>query len=154
MRIELLINCPETIPALAKLWYEFLGRIWAPEISIESAELKFKSHLNETKLPLTLVALEDNYPIGMCSLRENDGIREGLKPWLGSLVVSQLHQKRGVAQLLMNAIRKKAKEQGFDALYLLTFDPTLPAYYQRLGWKKIGVDVLKGQDVTVMSIDL
>lgn len=154
MKIELLTHCPEKIPDLAKLWHELLGQIWVPDITIETAELKFKSHLNETKLPLTLVAFEDDKPIGMCSLRENDGIREDLKPWLGSLVVSKVHQKRGVAQLLMNGISKKAKELGFDDLYLFTFDPTLPTYYQRHGWEEIGKDLFRNHAVTVMRLSL
>ena len=154
MKIELLTHCPEKIPDLAKLWHELLGQIWVPDITIETAELKFNSHLNETKLPLTLVALENDKPIGMCSLRENDGIREDLKPWLGSLVVSKLHQKRGVAQLLMNGISKKAKELGFDELYLFTFDPTLPTYYQRHGWEEIGKDLFRNHVVTVMRTAL
>lgn len=154
MKIELLTHCPEKTPDLAKLWHELLGQIWVPDITIEKAELKFNSHLNETKLPLTLVALEDNKPIGMCSLRENDGIREDLKPWLGSLVVSKLHQKRGVAQLLMNGISKKAKELGFNELYLFTFDPTLPTYYQRHGWEEIGKDFFRNHVVTVMRTAL
>ena len=154
MKIELLKDCPETIPQLAKLWHELLGQIWVPDISIKSAELKFQEHLNEDVLPLTLVALEDNQPIGMCSLRENDGIREDLKPWLGSLVVSKVHQKRGVAQLLMNGISKKAKELGFDELYLFTFDPTLPTYYQRYGWEEIGDDFFRTHAVTVMRLSL
>ena len=131
-----------------------MGQIWVPDIAIEMVELKFKSHLNETKLPLTLVAFEDNQLIGMCSLRENDGIRDDLKPWLGSLVVDKAYQKRGVAQLLMDEIKNTAKEQGFKELYLFTFDPTLPTYYQRHGWEEIGKDLFRTHAVTVMKTSL
>jgi hypothetical protein len=41
-----------------------------------------------------------------------------------------------------------------EKLYLFAFDPTLPAYYERLGWRKIGMDEFKSHHVTVMEIGL
>ncbi len=36
--IDLLKNHHETIPALANIWHEVLGKIWMPEIGIEEIE--------------------------------------------------------------------------------------------------------------------
>lgn len=36
----------------------------------------------------------------------------------------------------------------------ITFAPTIPDYYKRLGWSKIGMDEYKGHPVTVMEISL
>jgi len=152
--IELLKNHPDAISSLAKIWHELLGQRWAPDVQLEDVEQKFYTHLNEAKLPLALVALANDKPIGMCALRENDGIREELKPWLGSLIVDKRYQNRGIGKQLMDAMKTYAKNMGFSELYLLTFDLTLPEYYQRHGWKKIGIDVLKSHPVTVMSIIL
>jgi len=77
-----------------------------------------------------------------------------LTPWLGSLIVDKAVQGRGIARLLVDSIKNKAKTMGHDSLYLLTFDPTLPDYYCSLGWKHIGMDSLLSHDVTVMSINL
>ena len=86
INIELLKQHQTDVPILAKLWHELLGKIWAPDVSIERVEQKFYEHCNEDKLPLAFVARENGQPIGMCALRENDGIRPDLTPWLGSLM--------------------------------------------------------------------
>jgi hypothetical protein len=51
-------------------------------------------------------------------------------------------------------VKVKAKAMGFETLYLFAFDPTIPAYYERLGWKNMGMDEFKGHPVTVMMIGL
>jgi predicted N-acetyltransferase YhbS len=153
-KIDLLKNHSDAIPSLAKMWHELLGSLWVPNISIEQVEAKFRTHLNDEKLPLAFVVLDDNVPIGMCSLRKNDGIRENLEPWLGSLIVSRAYQGQGIGKLLIESIKDKAKELGFHMLYLFTFDPTLPEYYRRQGWEDIGQDQFKSHDVTVMQIQL
>lgn len=71
----------------------------------------------------------------MLFARENDGIRLDLTPWLGSLVVDQKYQKQRVGKMLADATILKAKGLDFQ-LYLFAFDPTIPVYYERLGWKK------------------
>jgi hypothetical protein len=43
---------------------------------------------------------------------------------------------------------------GYNILYLLAFDPTIPSWYAKLGWESIGNDELFGHQVTVMSINL
>jgi GNAT superfamily N-acetyltransferase len=105
-------------------------------------------------LPLTLIALRDNKPIGMCSLRVNDGIRPDLSPWLGSLFVDPSARGLGVGKLLINAVIEKAHNMGFSNLYLLTFDDTLPKWYEKLGWKLIVKDELNGYPVSVMKFSL
>jgi GNAT superfamily N-acetyltransferase len=110
--------------------------------------------LNDQVLPITFVALDADLPLGMCSLRENDGIRPDLTPWLGSLVVDPKYQKQGIGKMLADITLLKAKELGFEKLYLFAFDPTIPEYYERLGWKKICIDEFKSHLVTVMRREL
>ncbi len=154
MKIDLLKNHPEMISSLAKIWYELLGQHWVPEVTLASIEQKFRAHLNEDILPLAFVAIENKKPIGMCALRENDGVREELRPWLGSLIVDKHCQNRGIAKQLIDVVKAQARCMAFNELYLLTFDKTLPQYYQRHGWKNIGTDILKSHPVTIMSISL
>lgn len=144
----------DCIPELAKIWHEVLGQIWLPDVPISRVEENLRNHLNTEQLPLTFVALQENKPVGMCSLRVNDGIRPELMPWLGSLVVCPSHQKQGIAKQLINRTKKEAQILGFKTLYLLAFDSTIPEYYCRLGWRPIGMDELKGHPVTVMEIML
>jgi N-acetylglutamate synthase-like GNAT family acetyltransferase len=154
IKIELLKNHPEAIDSLAQIWHQVLGRIWVPDVPIERVKQRFVEHLNDDSIPLTFVALFNAKPIGMCSLRENDGIRPDLMPWLGSLVVDPDYQKQGIGEKLINATKEKAKQLGFEQLFLFAFDPTIPEYYQKLGWQKIGLDQFKEHPVTVMEIGL
>lgn len=154
IKIDLLKNHPNSISELAKIWHELIGKVWAPKLSIEEVIKRFNDHLNENMLPLTLVAFDGSHPIGMCSLRENDGIRPDIAPWLGSLVIDPAYQKQGIGKLLVDAIKDKARELKFKQLYLFALDPDIPAYYGRLGWRSIGIDSFKGHPVTVMEIML
>ena len=154
IKIDLLKNHPNTIPALANIWHEVLGQIWVPDISVERVITRFADHLNDQALSITFIALDGDLPVGMCSLRENDGIRLDLTPWLGSLVVDPKYQKQGIGKMLADITLLKAKEIGFEKLYLFAFDPTIPEYYKCLGWRKIGMDEFKSYPVTVMEVDL
>ncbi|HAT8893447.1 TPA: GNAT family N-acetyltransferase [Legionella pneumophila] len=152
--IDYLKHHSDCIPELAKIWHEVLGQIWVPDVSISRVEENLRNHLNTEQLPLTLVALHEDKPVGMCSLRVNDGIRPELTPWLGSLVVSPTHQKQGIARQIINRTKQEAQILGFKNLYLFAFDPTIPEYYGLLGWCTIGMDEFKGHPVTVMEIML
>lgn len=150
--IDLLKNHSDCIPQLAKIWHEVLGKIWLPDIPISRVEERFVDHLNDNRMPLTCVAFQNKKPVGMCSLRENDGIRPDLKPWLGSLVVDPNYQHQGIGESLIDATKQKAIFLGFKKLYLFAFDPTIPDYYERLGWNNLGIDEFKDYKVTVMDI--
>lgn len=154
IKIKLLADCQEHIPTLAKLAYEEISRHWVPDASIEKVKNRLLSHLNKEKMPLAMVALHGDSPVGMACLRETDGIRPGITPWLGSLVVDPKFRKMKIGESLIEAIKKQAKIFRYDILYLLAFDPTIPDWYTRLGWKTIGEDVLLGHRVTVMSISI
>ena len=154
VQIELLKNHPEHIKRLVDIWCDVLGKVWLPDFNIEKVIKNFENHLNSENLPLTYIAFHEQLPVGMASLRVNDGIRPDLSPWLGSLVVDPAFQKRGIGEFLINAIKEKAKIMGFSKLYLFAFDPTIPDWYEKLGWKKIGIDQFKKHPVTVMEISI
>jgi predicted N-acetyltransferase YhbS len=152
--IKLLTDCQEYIPVLAELWYQEISRHWAPHASVEKAKQKLVEHLNSDKMPIAYVALLGDQAVGMACLRENDGIRPGVAPWLGSLVVSPKYRGHRVGEALINAVKDQAKDLGHQVLYLLAFDPTIPNWYARLGWTHIGDDELFGHRVAVMDINL
>jgi GNAT superfamily N-acetyltransferase len=154
LELKLLKECPDCIPQLAFIWQEVLGSIWLPDVPIERVKSNYLTHLNDNELPLTFVALLNNEPVGMCSLRDNDGILPEVGPWLGSLVVKPDAQKKGIGALLISRVKEKATELGFNKLHLFAFDRTIPHYYQSLGWNVIGVDKYKEHPVTVMDIRL
>lgn len=152
--IDYLANHPNAIEQLSHIWCEVLGKVWIPNMPIEAVIDKFHKHLNSNILPLTFVAFCEGKPVGMCSLRENDGIRPDLTPWLASLVVDSNFQNRGIGKLLIDAVKEKALALGFNKLYLFAFDKTIPNYYQSLGWKTIDMDTYNDYPVTVMEVGL
>lgn len=154
VKIDLLKNHPNTIPELTAIWQQVLGSIWLPDIPVERVIARFQEHLNENKLPLAFVAFCDGKPVGMCSLRDSDGIPPDLAPWLGPLVVHPDYQRIGIALKLINTIKQKAKQLGFSQLYLFTFDSTLVNYYSKLGWSVVGMDKFNGHEATIMEIAL
>ena len=152
--IDLLKNKKEAIPELVKIRYDVLGKIWLPDVTHKEVEDSLREHLNHDQLPLTVVAFHEGKPVGMGSLRKNDGIRPDLTPWLGTLVVSSSHQHQGIGQRIIDEIKVKTVQLGYKKLYLFAFDPTIPDYYERLGWQKIGMDLCNNLPVTVMEITL
>lgn len=154
IQIKYLSECVHHIPRLAKLQFEEISQYWVPNATTERLEQRFMEHANQEKLPITLVAIKNGEPIGMASLRINDGIRPDLTPWLGSLVVDKRYRGDKVGQKLINAAKQEAKLRSYKELYLFAFDKTIPTWYERLGWEKIGHEELFNHPVTVMSIDL
>lgn len=153
IKIDLLKNHPQAIPALANIWHEVLGKVWMPEIGIEEIKSLLYEELNQD-MPLTYIALYGEIPVGFCTLELNGGVRPDLRPWIGDLVVDPKYQKKGLRKILVDATITKTKELGFEKLYFLTFNPTISKYSQRLGWKKIGMDEFKSRPITVMELEL
>lgn len=153
IKIDLLKKHPNAIHTLANIWREVLGKIWMPEIGIEEIETLYYEELKKD-IPITHIALCDATPAGSCTLQLNDDVRPDLGPWISDLVVDLKYQKQGIGKMLVDATIEKAKELGFEKLYLFAFAPNIPEYYGRLGWKKIGMDEFKSHPVTVMEIDL
>jgi predicted N-acetyltransferase YhbS len=82
-------------------------------------------------IPLSLVALEDDKPIGTVNLVENDNDeRQDLTPWLAALLVVPEARGRGVGTRLVRSLVKEAAALGIPRLYLGT---DMPEYYARLG---------------------
>ncbi len=154
LEIKLLTECQEHIPELANLWFEEISKHWVPNASVERAKQNLIRHPNEDKMPMAFVAFSEGKPIGMVALRENDGIQPDLIPWLGSLVVDPAYRKRKVGEALIEATKNQARIFGYEKIYLLAFDKTIPKWYAKLGWKVIGKDVLFSHPVTVMSCSL
>ena len=152
--IKLLADCHEHIPKLAKLHYQEIGHHWVPNASIERTEQRFEEHKNRDQLPMTFVALENARFIGMVSLRENDGIRSDLTPWLGGLVVEPNFRGKRIGELLVDKVKQQAKLFNYQELYLFAFDPTVPNWYATLGWEIISMDEFLNHPVTVMKMEL
>lgn len=154
IEIKLLAECPQIIPALAELWFNELGKEWIPNASVEKAISTYQGHANAHDLPLTFVAFVLGKPVAMASLRVNDGIREDLTPWLGSVIVHPDYRKQKIGERLIEKVKSQAANLSYSKLYLLALDKTIPTWYQRLGWRPIGEDKLYHHTVAVMETDI
>lgn len=152
--IKLLAECPQHIHVLSHLWINEIGKRWLPATNLQRVEQKFREHLNADDLPVTFVAINDDKPVAMASLRVTDGIRDDLTPWLGSLVVHPDYRRNGIGEKLVDITKLCARKLGHEKLYLFVLDPTLPNWYIRLGWKYMGMDKFYQHPVTVMEISV
>lgn len=153
IKIVLLKNYPELIIDISKIWYDVLGKIWMPAIGIAEIETLYHQELKQD-LPLTYIALNEGTSVGACTLQLHDDVRPDLCPWIESVVVDTNYQRQGIGKMLLDVAVGKAKELGFKKIYLFAFDPAISAYYQRLGWKVIGIDEFNDHRVEVMELDI
>ena len=153
IEIVTLKSHPEYVSRLAQ-WALLAWGKYNPHSNLEDIREKFKMHLNEHQLPLTYVAVLDDHPIGMCSLRETDGIRPEWMPWLGSLYVEPAYRERGIGKQLIQKISHTAHEMGYSTLYLLTFEPDITLWYEKQRWKTHGRDTVNGHPVDILIWDL
>ena len=153
MKIAYLADHEELVPILASWAFSTWG-CYNPSYTLEKRIESFNQHRQKDQIPLALVALsDDGTPMGMASLRPNDGIRDDLTPWLGSVFVEPRFRNRGIAASLVREIHRVSSELGFETIYLLTYEPTLPAWYARLGWDDFGEDACHGNQVNVMRLE-
>ncbi len=119
-QIELLADHPEAIPILEE-WFE---REWAPYYGPEGpgdAQKDLLDSCNRDKLPVALVALSQGKVCGTAALKaESVSTHRHLTPWLAALLVAPEYRRRGVGKQLIAAIEKKARQFGFDCLYVGT----------------------------------
>lgn len=151
IKIKYLCEYPSVIPSLAKIWYDSIGLKWRPEEDLAEVEISFRNHLNKDALPLTYVAFDGEEPVGMCSLRSDDGPKTSLMPWLASLCIREDYRKRGIGKLLTQVVKEKAHKMGFSKLYLFTFEEEVMHWYLNDGWEKVEESTYKDRPIVIMS---
>lgn len=67
IKIDLLQNHPQSIPTLAKIWHEVLGKIWLSDIPVTHVEQRLHEHLHIDTMPLTLVRIPAKLNSDSCS---------------------------------------------------------------------------------------
>lgn len=149
MKIEYLADHSELIPTLAKWFFEQWGYL-RPESTLEDFTDSLRAHLNRDEMPISFVALDGATVLGSASLRRHEmNTRMDLSPWLSSVYVTAEHRRRGIGTELVAAVEEKARELGFDTLYLWT--PDKEHYYIGLGWKVIDRTEYRHENAVVMQ---
>jgi GNAT superfamily N-acetyltransferase len=148
-QIALLVDYPELIPRLAKWRWDEWGHL-DPEGSLDEWTERLTKRVHRDCIPLTVIALEDEQPVGMASLVQYDmDTRKDLSPWLAGLLVVPAFRKRGHGSALVVAIEACARDRGLDTLYLYT--NSAQELYIKLGWKEINREAYRGREVVIMQ---
>lgn len=110
-----------------------------------------QTYINKDKLPLTLIAIEDDEIIGTVCLR-SDGMstHSEWKAWLSYLVVPESHRGKGIAKVLVAEAESIAKSLGISELHLFT-RLQKPKLYIDMGWRLVGTEDYRGGRVTIMN---
>lgn len=154
MKIAHLSHFPKLIDVCAGWNHATWGAVTGK--SLEDYKKTYQANLNDNKLPMTVVALDENQPVGMASLCPKDGCYTyspfpDVTPWLVSLYVDPNKRKQGIGEKLIDFLKGEARKLGYDAMYLLAYDPKLPRWYEHLGWQYFGEDVLDGAPIILMK---
>lgn len=97
-------------------------------------------------IPAMYVAFIDGVPAGIVALLRADLFsRQDLFPWMADLYVCPEHRSKGIGSALQDFALKRAKEMGYQKIYLYT---PLVGYYEKNGWKYIGDKMERDGEIT------
>jgi len=139
-RIAHLFELPQHIPTVAGWIYD---EFWADNVrhSPESLAALLRQATRPDSMPLSLLALRNDQPVGAVNLvASDDDLRPHLTPWLAALFVLPEHRHQGIGSRLVAVLQRQAAQIGIHCLYLGTDSPR---FYARLGattYEKIGKD--------------
>lgn len=153
MKIENLADYPELIPTLASWFFNQWGHI-LPGDSVEAEAADLQTRLNYDQVPLTLIAFYNDIVVGTATLRPHSlsRLRMDLSPWLADVYVPMEYRGKGIGNQLVSAAEEKAKQLGFDILYLYTTDKR--EFYEHLGWFVLEDAVYQSERVFIMQKQL
>jgi len=94
-------------------------------------EAHLRTATDAGRIPLSLVALDDERLVGTINLIENDDSKRAhLRPWLAALVVAEDMRGHGVGSRLVSALLDEARAMQIPLVY---FGTDGPGFYERLG---------------------
>jgi N-acetylglutamate synthase-like GNAT family acetyltransferase len=127
----------------------FFGR-HNPDMTLESRAEQLRARIGKESIPMTVVALDQEKPIGSACLVEQDlDLRPELTPWVASVFVHSDYRRKGVGTALMNRLESEAAKLGIKKLYLFT--PDRVDFYTTLDWKIFGREKHRNNEVTLME---
>jgi GNAT superfamily N-acetyltransferase len=146
----LLADRPEALPIVARWYFDQWGRP-GPWETLASTEESLANYLNRDRIPLMILAVENERVAGAAQLklREMD-IYPDKEHWLGGVFVAPEYRGRQIASRLAERIADVAGTLGVRRLHLQTlrFDGGL---YAKLGWRPQERVTYKGREVLVME---
>jgi predicted N-acetyltransferase YhbS len=129
--IDHLYKHPQFIEPVAQMIYNEFWRDVTDGMSLDDLVAHLRGATEENRIPLCLIALQDEVLVGTVNLIENDdAARSHLRPWLAAMVVRADQRGCGVGTKLVNALLNDARRMHIPALY---FGTDGPGFYERIG---------------------
>jgi GNAT superfamily N-acetyltransferase len=121
-----------------------------PALTLQDYEAIFRNHLVRDTIPLTVIAIWDDIPVGTASIYIQDmSIHPELSPWLAAVYVPVYQRNKGIGSKLVGAIEEIVRSLNIARLYLWT--PDKEQFYSQLGWSVIERPVHLHQKVVLMT---
>ena len=138
MNILSLSDCPEFAETCAAWSFgEWSSQVKGRKISDSLQRYQETARSKNNSLPKIWIAVVDDRPAGMISLKENDHEdHQDFTPWLASLYVHSDYRGQNIARKLCQHVIGHAKDSGWDKIYLFTH--SAPKLYEKLGFENIG----------------
>ncbi len=150
MIIALLADHPEAIATLVD-WYR---SEWEPYYGVDGpgdARADLTSRCNREKVPIGLVAIEDDRVYGTIALDLD--VTTSLTPSVIGLLVGSEYRRRGIAAALLRSAEDLARALGYHQLYVST--SVLSGLLERTGWRSMGeVEFLNAERGSIYVRDL
>lgn len=87
---------------------------------------------NKFDIPMILIALLDEKPVGTISLLSDSMIKDNkYTPWISNMFVVEDKRNMGIGTYMHNYMLEEALTMGYEKLYVST---NLDGYFERLGW--------------------
>jgi GNAT superfamily N-acetyltransferase len=148
--IGYLADYPEFVPILGGWFYDEWGH-QIPNSTAAHFARALQERLQRDGLPLALIAMEADRPVGTVSLILHEvDIRPEYTCWLGSLFVHPRRRGEGIGSLLVRSAEFEASRLQIRELYLYTRQARTEALYLRLGWLPIERPLYRARPAVIM----
>jgi len=150
MKLVFLADHQQAIPTIANWYYTEWGYL-SKDSSIATVTEKLQTYLNSDKIPLIILAIDNNEIIATSQLKYHEmDIYPDMEHWLGGVYVAEKHRKKGIAKIVIDKILSISSQLGVRTLYLQT-ERLDGGLYSKLGWQPIEQVNYCGIDVLVME---
>jgi GNAT superfamily N-acetyltransferase len=150
MELKFLADVPEAIPQISQWYFDEWGHK-IKDNSVEKISERIRGMLNRDRIPLHILAVENNKILGVSQLKIREmEIYPEKEHWLGGVYVDSSERHRGLASVLVSRCLELAKQFRVATLYLQT-ERLDGGLYAHLGWRPIEKVHYNGLHVLVME---
>ena len=153
MEYQKLADHVDLVPVVAHWYHDAWGHLYK-NATVDKTVARLKDYLNADRIPLIVLAMENNELLGAAQLkcREMD-IYPDKEHWLGGVYVAREHRGKQVASRLVEHTLSVARSLDVKVLYLQT-EALDGGLYRGLGWMPIEGVEYYGVSVLVMEYNL